>query len=91
MSAGQSNFSSPLNSFTIYAVVRAVSTFARNYVVAYSPRRTGLTKWRKIYGGGGGGMKRMHTVSTALFAHFSAPRLRLKWSNIAHKYPRDAA
>lgn len=45
------NLTSPLNSFTIYAVVRAVGTFARNYVVAYSPRGTGLTKWRKIYGG----------------------------------------
>jgi len=61
------NLTSPLNSFTIYAVVRTVGTFARNYVVAYSPRRTGLTKWRKIYGG----IKRMHTVPTVLFTHFN--------------------
>jgi len=46
-----SNLTSPLNLFTIYVVVHAVGTFARNYVVAYSPGRTGLTKWRKIYGG----------------------------------------
>lgn len=74
------NLTSPLNSFTIYAVVRAVGTFARNYVVAYSPRRTGLTKWRKIYGR----MKRMHTVS-AFYSFQSALGLNrvISFINIA--------
>lgn len=35
------------------------------------------------------GMKRMHTISTALFTRFiSVLRLQLKWSNIVHKYQR---
>lgn len=44
------NLTSPLNSFRIYALVGTVGIFACNYVVAYSLRGTGLTKWYKIYG-----------------------------------------
>lgn len=43
------NLTSPLNSFRIYALVGTVGIFACNYVLAYSLRETGLTKWYKIY------------------------------------------